>query len=82
MDPGEEPDVIRLLTQVEEMLITWVNLVLHVSHARGGQYKSSGDTLIFPQGISSIARKLLGWFENLYFLLLEVEVFNQNIMIS
>lgn len=35
MDLGEKPEVLIVLTQVEEMLIAWVNLIFCVSHARG-----------------------------------------------
>jgi len=37
MDPGEQPLVLSILTQVEEMLISRVNPILQVTHARGGQ---------------------------------------------
>jgi predicted Fe-S protein YdhL (DUF1289 family) len=58
MDPGEKPHVLRVLTQVEEMLIARVNPILQVTHARGGKYKYSGHTISFPQDISVIARNL------------------------
>ena len=48
MDPGIQPPVLALLTQVEEMLISHANLVLQVTHAHGGQYKYSGHTIYFP----------------------------------
>jgi len=54
----EQPEVLRVLTQVEEMLIERVNPMLQVSHARDGKYKDSGHTIIFPQDISMIAKKL------------------------
>lgn len=65
VDPGEKPNVLRVLNQVEEMLIAWVNLILKVSHAHGGQYKYSGHIKILPQDMSSIERKLPRWFEKL-----------------
>jgi len=58
MDPGEQPEVLRILTQIEEMIIAWVNLILQMMHAHGGQYKYSGHMICFPQDISSIAKKL------------------------
>ena len=48
MDPSEKPHVLRVLTQVEEMLIACVNPILQVTHARGGIYKYSGHTINFP----------------------------------
>ena len=36
MDPGIQPPVLATLTQVEEMLISRVDLVLQVTHAHGG----------------------------------------------
>ena len=54
MDPGEQPLVLSILTQVEEMLILRVNPILQVTHACGGQYKYSGHTISFPQDISTI----------------------------
>lgn len=53
-----QPLVLAKLTQVEEMLIARVALVLQVTHSRGGQYKYSGHTLSFPQGITGIASLL------------------------
>jgi hypothetical protein len=58
MDPGEQPHVLRVLTQVEEMLIAQVNPILQVTHAHGGKYKYSGHTISFPQDISMIAKNL------------------------
>ena len=69
MDPGEQPHVLRVLTQVEEMLIARVNPILQVTHARGGQYKYSGHTISFPQDISMIARNLPRRVEDLDFLI-------------
>ena len=58
MDPGKQPPVLVVLTQVEEMLISRANPILQVTHARGGQYKYSGHTSCFPQDISNIATYL------------------------
>jgi hypothetical protein len=51
MDPSDQPTVISILTQVEEMLISRVSPILQVRLARGGQYKYSGHTISFPQQI-------------------------------
>ena len=48
MYPSEQPRVLGILTQVEEMLIALVSPILQVTHARGGQYKYSGHTICFP----------------------------------
>jgi len=69
MDPGEQLEVLKFLTQVEEMLIAQVNPILQVTHARGGQYKYSGHTICFPQDISLIAKKLPRCVEELDFLI-------------
>ena len=58
MDPGKQPSVLAVLTQVEEMLISRANPILQVTHAHGGQYKYSGHTICFPQDISNIATYL------------------------
>ena len=56
MDPGIQPTVLAVLTQVEEMLISHANPILQVTHAHGGQYKYSGHTICFPHDISNIAK--------------------------
>ena len=38
MDPGIQPPILAVLTQVEEMLISRANPILQVTHAHGGQY--------------------------------------------
>lgn len=58
MDPGEQPSILKCLSQVEEMLIERIAPVLQVTHARGGQYKYSGHTINFPQDNSEIALSL------------------------
>ena len=58
MDPGIQPPVLAALTRVEEMLISCDNPVLQATHAHGGQYKYSGHTICFPQGISNISKYL------------------------
>lgn len=56
MDPCEQPNVLQLLTQVEDMLIAHVNPILQVTHAHCGQYKYSGHTISFPQDITTITK--------------------------
>ena len=51
MDPGIQPPILAILTQVEEMLIFRANPILQVTHAYGGQYKYYGHTICFPQEI-------------------------------
>ena len=58
MDPGNQPCELARLTQIQEMLISCVNPILQVTHARGGQYKYSDHTISFPQDISTIAMSL------------------------
>lgn len=58
MDLGEQPICLKVLSQVEEMLIARVSPILQVTYARGGQLKYSGNTICFPQDISSIASYL------------------------
>lgn len=58
MDLGEQPIYLKVLTQIEEMLIVRVSLVIQVSYATGGQLKYNGHTICFPQDISSIATQL------------------------
>ena len=69
MDPSEKPDVLSVLTQVEEMLIARVNPILQVTHACGGKSKYSGHKIIFSQDISVIARNLPRRLEHLDFLI-------------
>jgi hypothetical protein len=65
MDPREQPLVLSILTQVEGMFIAQVSPILQVSHVRGGQYKYSGHTIIFPQKISTIVNYLPHHLEDL-----------------
>ena len=67
MDPGEQPHVLIILTQVEEMMIALVNPILQVIHAHGGQYKYSGHTICFPDDISMVAKNFLDVFQSLTF---------------
>ena len=58
MDPSVQPNVLRVLTQVEEMLIARVTPILQVTGAHGGQFKYSGHTISFPQDIQTITKYL------------------------
>lgn len=56
------------------MLIARVNPILQVTHARGGKYKYSGHTIIFPQDISTISQSIPRHFEDLEFLIVRRHV--------
>lgn len=56
MNPGPQPLELANLTQIEEMFIVCVNLILQVTHAIGGQYKYKGHTISFPQEVREIAK--------------------------
>ena len=73
MNPGKQPPVLSILTQVEEMLIARVNPILQVTHACGGQYKYSGHTISFPQDIVSIPKTLPRRIEELDILIVRRE---------
>ena len=73
MNPGKQPPVLSILTQVEEMIIARVNPILQVTHARGGQYKYNGHTISFPQDIVSIAKNLPHRIEDLDILIVRRE---------
>lgn len=70
MDRGEQPHILRVLTQVEEILISRVNPILQVTHARGGKYKYIGHTISFLQDISTIVRRLPQRVEDIEFLIM------------
>ena len=72
MDLGDQPHVLNVLTQVEEMLIARVNPILQVTHARGGQYKYSGHTISFQQDISTILKHLPRRVEHLDILIVRI----------
>ena len=58
LNPGKQPNALKNLTQVEEMLITRVNPIVEVTYAHGEQYKYYGHTISFPQDIRSIVTYL------------------------
>ena len=67
MVPREQPHILKILTQVEEMLIALINPILQVTHAHGGKYKYSGHTICFPQDISMVAKNFPDVFQSLTF---------------
>ncbi|GLJ15036.1 hypothetical protein SUGI_0245580 [Cryptomeria japonica] len=71
LDPGEQPLVLKKLTQVEEMLIARISPILQVTHARGSQYKYFGHQISFPQDISEIAKKLPRKLQDLEVLIIQ-----------
>ena len=76
MDPGEQPLVLSILTQVEEMLISRVNPILQVTHAHARQYKYSGHTISFPWDISTILSFLTRRVEDLDILVVTRKTLN------
>jgi uncharacterized protein DUF6570 len=56
MDPGEVPEHLPALSQVEEMLIARVHLHLEAKRIRGLQYQYTGHTVCFM--ISSASRRI------------------------
>ena len=57
MDPGEVPDELRDLTEVEEMLIARVFPVMSVYRLRGGQH-GYRENVNFPQDVQEFTTKL------------------------
>ncbi|RIA90130.1 hypothetical protein C1645_823756 [Glomus cerebriforme] len=51
MDPGEAPEKLKGLTEIEEMLIVQVFTVMTVYRLRGGQNGYMGNIINFPQDI-------------------------------
>ena len=58
MDPGNVPDQLQNLTQVEELLIASVVPMMSVYRLPHGQSGYSGHVLNLPQDVSSFACKL------------------------
>ena len=59
MDPGEVPKELQGLTQVEEMLIAQIFLIISVYYLRGGQYAYCGNVINFPQDVLEFTTRLL-----------------------
>ena len=58
MDPGEVPEELQGLTEIEEMLIARVFPVMSVYKLRGGQHGYRGNVINFPQDVQEFATKL------------------------
>ena len=58
MDPGEVPDELKGLTEIEEMLIAQVFTVMTVYRLRGGQNGYRGNVINFPQDIQEFTNRL------------------------
>ncbi|CAG8764532.1 2644_t:CDS:1, partial [Rhizophagus irregularis] len=58
MDPGEVPDDLQNLTEIEEMLIARVFPMMLVYRLRGGQHGYRGNVINFPQNVQELATKL------------------------
>ena len=58
MDPGEVPNELQGLTEVEEMLIAQVFTVMSVYRLRGGQYGYRGNVINFSQDIREFTKRL------------------------
>ncbi|CAG8816966.1 1521_t:CDS:2, partial [Cetraspora pellucida] len=58
MDPGEVPEELQNLTDIEEMLIAQVFPVMSVYKLRGGQYGYRGNVINFPQNVQEFITRL------------------------
>src|SRR6184192_3461427 len=58
MDPGEVPDELQDLNEIEKMLIARVFSVMSVYKLRGGQHGYRGNVINFPQDVQEFTTKL------------------------
>ena len=58
MDPGNVPDELQGMTEIEEMLIAKVFTVMSVYRLRGGQYGYRGNVINFPQDVERFTTQL------------------------
>ena len=58
MDPGDVPEELKGLSEIEEMLIAQVFTVMTVYRLRGGQNGYRGNVINFPQDIQGFTNKL------------------------
>ncbi|PKK57165.1 hypothetical protein RhiirC2_640207, partial [Rhizophagus irregularis] len=58
MDPGEVPDQLRDLTEIEEILVAQIFPVMSVYRLRGGQHGYRENVINFPQDGQEFASKL------------------------
>ncbi|PKK65022.1 hypothetical protein RhiirC2_715855 [Rhizophagus irregularis] len=59
MHPGEVPDELKGLSEIEEMLISQVFTVMTVYRLRSGQNGYRGHVINFPQDIQGFTKRLL-----------------------
>ena len=58
MDPGDVPEELKGLTEIEEMLIAQVFTVMSVYRLRGGQNGYRGNIINFPQDVHEFTKRL------------------------
>src|SRR4051812_1917964 len=58
MDPGDVPEELKGLTDIEEMLIAQVFTVMSIYRLRGGQTGYKGNVINFPQNIQEFTTRL------------------------
>ncbi len=58
MDPGNVPNELEGMTEIEEMLIAKVFTVMSVYRLRGGQYGYRGNVINFPQDVEEFTTRL------------------------
>ncbi|OWA50644.1 hypothetical protein BV898_15154 [Hypsibius exemplaris] len=58
IDPGIVPEPLQGLTQIEEMLIAQVSLIIQLHILKGGQLSYSGNVISFPQDVSKFLTDL------------------------
>ena len=58
MDPGDAPDELRDLTEIEKMLIARVFPIVSVYCLHGGQYAYHENVINFPQNVVEFATRL------------------------
>ena len=58
MDPGDVPEELKGLTEIEKMLIAQVFTVMSVYRLRGGQNAYRGNVINFPQDIQEFTNRL------------------------
>ena len=56
MDPGEVPDELKSLTEIEEMIIAQVFTVMTVYRLRSGQNGYSGNVINFSQDVEAFTK--------------------------
>ena len=59
MDPGDVPEELQDLTEIEEMLIAQIFPIVSVYCLREGQYSYRGNVINFPQDVLEFTTHLL-----------------------